>query len=291
MERFSLSEVQANAILEMPLRRLTALEKLKLEEERDELVARIADLEAILGSEQRQRTIVLEGAGRAGRSAGPPRRSTVISADQVDDVSPTEPLPLEIADDPCVVTLSTSGLIGREAPKAGSPSRRSAATTCSSARVETTNHATVFAITDTGRALGVTAMEVPEVAGRNRGANAAEVVDLKHGERVVTLVVPGQRSPAARHPRRRGQAHRRRRARRHQVRRCVIGLKGDDGSWRHCPLPREVRGGHRRPTTPRCCAPRPTDQPAGARRGRGRRHEAPAGRGGRRRRPRPRRLR
>src|SRR5690606_36070147 len=53
------------------------------------------------------------------------------------------------------------------------------------------NHAQVFAITDIGRALTVTAMEVPEVAGRNRGAAASEVVDLQHGESVVTIAAPG----------------------------------------------------------------------------------------------------
>jgi DNA gyrase subunit A len=190
MERFSLTEVQANAILDMPLRRLTALEKLKLEEERDELVARIADLDAILGSEQRRRTIVLKELGELVDRLGRPRRSTVISADQVHDVSPVEPLPLEIADDPCVITLSTSGLVGRE-PADGATKPSLGRHDVLVAHVDTTNHATVYAITDSGRALGVTAMEVPEVAGRNRGANAAEVVDLKHGESVVTIAVPG----------------------------------------------------------------------------------------------------
>ncbi|MFP4512032.1 MAG: DNA topoisomerase (ATP-hydrolyzing) subunit A [Acidimicrobiales bacterium] len=190
IERFGLSEVQANAILDMALRRLTALEKLKLEEERDELVARIADLETILGSEQRRRTIVLRELGELVDRLGRPRRSSILGPDDLDDVSPAEPMPLEITDDPCIVTLSTSGLIGRE-PEGGVTKPSLGRHDVLVSAVETTNHATVFAITDTGRALGVTAMEVPEVAGRNRGANAAEVVDLKHGERVITLLVPG----------------------------------------------------------------------------------------------------
>ncbi|MFP3905458.1 MAG: DNA topoisomerase (ATP-hydrolyzing) subunit A [Acidimicrobiales bacterium] len=190
IERFGLSEVQANAILDMALRRLTALEKLKLEEERDELVARIADLETILGSEQRRRTIVLRELGELVDRLGRPRRTSILGPDDLDDVSPAEPMPLEITDDPCIVTLSTSGLIGRE-PEGGVTKPSLGRHDVLVSAVETTNHATVFAITDTGRALGVTAMEVPEVAGRNRGANAAEVVDLKHGERVITLLVPG----------------------------------------------------------------------------------------------------
>ncbi|QGG96133.1 DNA gyrase/topoisomerase IV subunit A [Actinomarinicola tropica] len=191
MGRFSLSEIQANAILDMPLRRLTALEKLKLEEERDELVATIADLEAILGSEQRQRTLVLKELGKLVERHGWERRSTVISADQVRDAQPAEPVPLEITDDPCIVTLTTSGLLGRE-PGEGTPKPSLGRHDVLVASVATTNHQPVFAITDTGRALTVTAMEVPEVAGRNRGAAASEVVDLKHGESVVTITTPGE---------------------------------------------------------------------------------------------------
>ncbi len=192
MERFSLSEIQATAILDMPLRRLTALETLKLEEERDDLVARIADLEAILGSEQRQRTIVLKELGDLVTRLGQPRRSTVIRADDVSDVvgSSVEPMAMEIGDDPCVVTLTTSGLIGRE-PGEGTPKPSLGRHDVIVATVDTTNHSPVFAITDTGRALTVTAMEVPEVAGRSRGAAVAEVVDLKHGEKVVTIATGG----------------------------------------------------------------------------------------------------
>jgi DNA gyrase subunit A len=191
MERFSLSELQANAILEMPLRRLTALETLKLEEERDELNATIADLETLLGSEQRQRTTVLKELGALVDRQGWTRRSTVIGLDQVDDVSPAEPLPLEITDDPCTVTFTTSGLIGRE-PGDGTPKPTLGRHDVLIDRLATTNHAPVFALTDRGRALTVTAMEIPEVAGRNRGAAASEVVDLQHGESVVCLTVPGE---------------------------------------------------------------------------------------------------
>ncbi|HSL56303.1 MAG TPA: DNA topoisomerase (ATP-hydrolyzing) [Acidimicrobiales bacterium] len=191
MERFSLSEVQATYILDMPLRRLTALAKLELEEERDELVARIAELEAILNSEQRRRTIVLKELREVVERHGRPRRSRVIRADQVDDVVPEAPEPLEIADDPCVVTLSTTGVIGRE-PADGVSKPALGRHDVLLARVDTTNHASVLAVTDTGRVLPVTAMEVPEVAGRSRGAAAAEVVDVKHGETVLTLLVPGE---------------------------------------------------------------------------------------------------
>ncbi|MGY6501690.1 MAG: DNA gyrase/topoisomerase IV subunit A [Acidimicrobiales bacterium] len=190
-ERFSLSDLQANAILEMPLRRLTALETLKLEEERDELTARITELETILGSEQRQRTIVLKELGELVERLGRPRRTTVVAAGDVADVMPSEPLALEIGDDPCIVSLTTSGMLGRE-PGEGTPKPSLGRHDVIVAAIPTSNHAPVFALTDSGRVLTVTAMEVPEVAGRTRGASAAEVVDLKHGEKVVTIAVPGE---------------------------------------------------------------------------------------------------
>jgi DNA gyrase subunit A len=115
----------------------------------------------------------------------------VIRADQVDDVVPAEPEPMEIADDPCVVTLSTTGLLGRE-PADGVTKPSLGRHDVLAARVATTNHATVLAITDTGRTLAVTAMEVPEVAGRGRGAAASEVVDVAHGESVLTVLAPGE---------------------------------------------------------------------------------------------------
>jgi DNA gyrase subunit A len=60
MKRFKLSEVQAQAILDMPLRRLAALERKKLEDERSELTSRVKDLKEILASEERRLAVVAE---------------------------------------------------------------------------------------------------------------------------------------------------------------------------------------------------------------------------------------
>ena len=64
MERFDLSEVQATHILDMPLRRLTALETGKLREEHEQLQELIAELEDLLGNEEKRRALIGEGAGQ-----------------------------------------------------------------------------------------------------------------------------------------------------------------------------------------------------------------------------------
>jgi len=105
MERFALSEIQANHILDMPLRRLTALETDKLRQEYDDLQAVIADLKSILDSEQRRRSILSEELRAIQDKFGDNRRSRII-ADEGD-------LSLEdlIADEELVVTASEAGYV------------------------------------------------------------------------------------------------------------------------------------------------------------------------------------
>ena len=88
-----------------------------------------------------------------------------------------------------MLTLSTTGLVGREpleGAKRGTFGRHDVLT----ARILTSNHATVSAITSAGRACTVQSMEVPEVAGRSRGAAASEIFSIERGESVVALVDP-----------------------------------------------------------------------------------------------------
>ena len=79
IDELSLSDVQAVHILDMQLRRLTALAKLELQAEADELRAMIDDFTKILGSEQRQRTIVAKELDELVDQYGSPRRSTIVS--------------------------------------------------------------------------------------------------------------------------------------------------------------------------------------------------------------------
>jgi len=107
MERFSLSEIQAKAILEMRLRRLTGLERQKVEDEYNELLVVITDLNDILANHYRVVTIIKEELMEIRRRFNDPRRSEIIDADldmQDEDLIPVEDV---------VITMTVNGYIKR----------------------------------------------------------------------------------------------------------------------------------------------------------------------------------
>ncbi len=189
MEQLGLTEVQAEAILELRLRRLTALAYDELVEEKVTLLAEIDDLEKILGSEQRRRTIVIRELGELVQEYGTPRRTRIILPSEIKTLDEVEEAAVEeLSDDPCVVSLSATGLIGREptgTSRSYSPSRHDV---IESVMVGTLK-SEVLAITENGRLLKARAADLPEVGGRSRGKDSTEVFGADRGERVL-LVLP-----------------------------------------------------------------------------------------------------
>ncbi|MCH2427123.1 MAG: DNA topoisomerase 4 subunit A [Acidimicrobiales bacterium] len=189
MDRFDLSRLQTDHILDMPLKRLTALETRRLLDERDDLEASIRDFTTLLGSEKRQRTLVLDELAEAVESFGRPRRTEIVHPDDLpvfDSVTTTE----DVDDEPCVVTLSTSGQIARspvDGAKRATPGRHDVLV----ASLLTRTTATVTAVTSDGRALQVAAAELADGAGRARGAGAAQAFGTNRGEVIHTVVAEG----------------------------------------------------------------------------------------------------
>jgi DNA gyrase subunit A len=107
MSRFELSDIQANAILNMPLRRLAALEAQAIQDEYDQLMLTIADLEEILATPARVHAIIREELSEVRDKHADPRRSQIVPDDgdmTVEDL---------IADQTVVITLTSSGYIKR----------------------------------------------------------------------------------------------------------------------------------------------------------------------------------
>jgi DNA gyrase subunit A len=107
MEQFSLSEIQSKAILEMRLRRLTGLERQKVEDEYQELLVLITDLNAILADHFRVMTIIKDELTEIRRRFNDPRRTEIIDADldmQDEDLIPVEDV---------VITMTVNGYIKR----------------------------------------------------------------------------------------------------------------------------------------------------------------------------------
>jgi DNA gyrase subunit A len=195
MTVFDLSAVQAQYILDTPLRRLTKYDRLELDAERDRLRREIAELTAILESDQRLRELVsAELAGVADRFATP-RRTVLLESG---GAQPTAAVPLEVADDPCVVLLSSAGLLARatitdsERPEAGAVAQRSAHDVIVSA-VATTARGTIAVVTSAGRLIKLGVLELPALPpsahspGLAGGAPVGEFIALPPGESVIGL--------------------------------------------------------------------------------------------------------
>ncbi|RZS82990.1 DNA gyrase subunit A [Motilibacter rhizosphaerae] len=199
MQVFDLSEVQANYILEMPLRRLTRFSLLELESERDQLQAEIAELTAILDDEGRLRTLVSDELAEVAKTHGTPRRTVLLEASGTSVRSST---PLEVADDPCFVLLSSAGLLARTTSREplateGDRVRHDALV----AAAPSTARGEVGAVTSLGRLLRLPVLDLPalpptaglpSLAG---GAPVSELLALEPHERVLGLCSLSPDSP------------------------------------------------------------------------------------------------
>ncbi len=112
METFELSEIQAQYILDTPLRRLTRYDRLELEREQDTLRAEIAALTEILESDALLRALVSDELAEVAKKFGTPRRTVLLEGG---GEARAAAVPLEVADDPCVVLMSATGLVARAA--------------------------------------------------------------------------------------------------------------------------------------------------------------------------------
>ena len=117
MTAFDLSEIQANHILELRLRRLTKFSRIELEAERDELAGRIAELEKILSDPSLLKSLVVKELRAVSARLGTPRRTLLLSspgAEALPSVSRSgKGMELQIPDTPCVVVLSCAGGLAR----------------------------------------------------------------------------------------------------------------------------------------------------------------------------------
>jgi DNA gyrase subunit A len=191
MQVFDLDETQTNYILDMALRRLTKFSRIELDKERSELQATIAGLDAILEDEKLLRRVVSDELGDVARTYGTPRR-TILLASAGQPVSSA--VPLEVADDPCFVYLSSSGLLARTTDVAppGDGGGRAKHDVVVSA-VQATARGQVGALTSLGRLVRLDVLDLPMLPGTANhphlqgGAPVSEFLPLEAGERVLAL--------------------------------------------------------------------------------------------------------
>jgi DNA gyrase subunit A len=109
--KFGLSEIQADAILNMRLARLTALERTQLKSRLEELLALIKELKAILKSEERQLQVMLDELAEVVKKYGDARRTVLLDEEETEIETPA--LERQLADEDVVVTLSHAGFVKR----------------------------------------------------------------------------------------------------------------------------------------------------------------------------------
>jgi DNA gyrase subunit A len=200
---FDLSEIQAQYILDTPLRRLTRFDKLELERERETLRAEIAELTEILENDETLRALVGGEMADLAKKFGTPRRTVLIEA----GAAVTAAVPLEVGDDPCQVVLSATGLLTRlplasqdqqnpdieRTPVPPRPSAASSPGDIVAAAVTTTARGSIGAVTSAGRMIRVSVIEIPpappgEAASLASGHPVDEFVPgLDDGETVLAL--------------------------------------------------------------------------------------------------------
>ena len=201
MSAFSLSDLQAQAILEMRLGRLTALDRDTLRQELLDLHTQIAELKEILASRQARLALVARELTQVAEKWGDPRR-TVISQQGAGDLDEEDMVP----DDPMVIMLSHKGYIKRLSVDTWqSQNRGGRGKTGVITREEdfldqvftATNHTYILFFTNQGRCYWLKVFRIPE-AGRNTlGKALVNLVELKPGERPVARVCVGSFSENA----------------------------------------------------------------------------------------------
>jgi len=189
---FDLSEAQATYILDLQLRRLTKFSRIELEAERDQLQREIEELQAILDDDGLLRRTVSAELAEVAKAHGTPRRTVLLESA---GAPVTEAAPLEVADEPCWVLLSSTGLLARTSTADPIPTDGPrAAHDAVVGAVRTTARGEVGLVTSRGRMLRLSALELPALPplggapALSGGAPLAAYVDLPRGEEPLTIV-------------------------------------------------------------------------------------------------------
>ena len=192
MERFKLTEIQAQAILDMRLQRLTGLERGKIEEEYLEKIKLIARLKGILESESQRMNIIKEELLGLKEKYGDERRTQIIAE------APTE-FTIEdlIAEEDMVITISHSGYIKRLSVSSYRRQRRGGRGVIGMETKEedfvehlfiASTHNYILFFTDRGRCYWLKVHEIPQGGRLARGKSIVNLIDLDKGEKVAAFV-------------------------------------------------------------------------------------------------------
>ncbi|HEY3092704.1 MAG TPA: DNA gyrase subunit A [Vicinamibacterales bacterium] len=189
--QFTLSQIQAQAILDMQLQRLTGLERQKILDELAELVKLIERLLAILSSDRLVMQMVVEELRKVQEKYNDPRRTDILAEEdefRIEDL---------IAEEDMAITVSNTGYIKRTAitnyrnQRRGGKGRigmRTREEDFVSHLFVASTHAYIMIFSDRGRAYWLKVHEIPDVGPDGRGKAIANLVSMEEGERIAALL-------------------------------------------------------------------------------------------------------
>ena len=193
MSIFELTDAQTTYILDMPLRRLTKYSRIELEAERDSLRATIAELTRLLEDSAVLTAAVSDELAEVAANHGTARR-TVLLEEAARPTSRAGQMSLELADEPCVVVLSATGLIARVGMPEGPVKANRGSHSALQTALTTSTRSDFGVITNTGRLVRMPVVDLPSMPATasapnlDGGTDAAAFAHLPDGERVVGVV-------------------------------------------------------------------------------------------------------
>ena len=192
MQRFELSDVQSQAILDMRLQRLTNMEQSKIQEEYQELLKQIEFLKSIINSSEVLRGVIRDELVEIKKTYASPRRTQLLS----DDPSQIDMEDL-IADQEVVITLSRKGYIKRTPVSSYNQQKRGGKGMSGSslgdsdyvqALLTSSNHQNLLMFTSLGRVFRLKVYQIPEGSRRAKGAHISNLIDMQKNEYVATAL-------------------------------------------------------------------------------------------------------
>jgi DNA gyrase subunit A len=193
MGQFSLTERQANAILDMRLAQLTGLERDKILAELEELRKTIAELESILASNEKLMAVITSELEKIKEQYADPRRTEIVP-EELSDISVEE----MIAEEDMVVTVTHQGYIKRNAVSAYRAQKRGGRGVTGAQTADEADfvaqlfvantHASILMITNKGRAYVKKVWEVPQAGRAAKGKAIVNLLELQQDEKVVEFL-------------------------------------------------------------------------------------------------------
>ena len=191
MERYSLSDVQAQAIVDMTLGRLTGMEREKIEAELERLYALIAELEGILGDMGKIKQIIRDEMTEIRNRYSDERRTEIVEA--------AEDIVLEdlIEKHDCVITITHSGYIKRQPADTYTAQRRGGKGIIGMSTKEEdfiervlvmNSHSNLMMFTNTGKVHTRKAYMIPEAGRTAKGSNIVNILELAPGEKITAVI-------------------------------------------------------------------------------------------------------